>query len=89
MSDYDRMRSLDGGGSARAWVSQAGVLAKFDRVLVEPLEFWLADSSYGGVREDDLARLSVGFFEALQGALNGRYAIVDEPATGSCDFASR
>lgn len=83
LADYDRLQSVEGDPGARVWFARRGVLAAYDRVLLDPVEFWVDPESPGAVEVEELRRLEAGVRSALAGALGDAYPLVEAVAPGT------
>ena len=76
--------ALDKDGSGAMMYRKEGVsLGNYDKIMIEPIEIWLADDSkYKGFSPDDLKSITDELYQTLQANLEPDYPIVSRPGKG-------
>jgi hypothetical protein len=78
----DLKQDADGGGGLI--YRKTGVdLGNYDKILIEPIEIWMADDSkYKGFSPDDLKAITDEFYRTLLVNLEPDYPVVSQPGAG-------
>lgn len=65
------------------WFKEGTDFSSYDKVLVEPVVFFLKDDAgYKGINADELKKLSDAFHKAFVTAMDGAYPLVNQPGPG-------
>lgn len=68
------------GGAALVWVNPNAQWKSYDKILLEPVQFWATDDSK--VSAEDQQTLTTYFFNSLQTNLQKSFTLVDQPGPG-------
>ncbi len=78
--DASKLQPGPEGGAALAWINPNAQWNNYNKILLEPVEFWAAQDSK--VSPDDQKTLTAYFYNALQTNLQKSYTLVDQPGPG-------
>lgn len=82
LESYDDLQASPKGGDGEVWAASPDALSGFDRILLEPVEFWTEPGAEGGLRAEDVGGLSKRFHDAFRSELTGSYPLVNQPGEG-------
>jgi hypothetical protein len=82
LEDYSRMKPFPGGGEALVWAAAPGVLAPYQLLLLDPVEFWVEPGSGGGLRTTDLERLEQTLVKAIVAEADEGLPLASAPGEG-------
>jgi hypothetical protein len=77
---YEKLEPGPPGGAKLRWLKPGVNFAKYNKVMLDSVVFFLSDDSeYKGIEPSELKKLGDGFNQAIVDALKGSYPIVAEP----------
>ena len=79
-SDASKLASGPEGGAALVWINPNAQWKNYDKILLEPVQFWAAENSR--VSTADQQTLTTYFYSALQTNLQKSFTLVDQPGPG-------
>ncbi len=87
LTNYDVLGQGPDGGVDEIWKNPEHNLpadfAKYNAIMIDPITIYLADKSKDrGIDTNEIYRLSQEFYQALIGAVEGRYRVVRAPGPG-------
>lgn len=83
LSDYGRLKPIDGQKGAKAWRLEGADWSKYDKVLIERIQVFLKDEGQRkGIDPTDLKMLVDYFYAALMKEVGSSAATTTEPGPG-------
>ncbi len=80
LEDYPDFKTGPIGGADFIYVKEGVDFKVYNRILMDPVVFYLSDDSkYKGIHPDELKELSGAFNEAIAASFEGAYPLVDKP----------
>jgi hypothetical protein len=79
-ADASKLTPGPQGGAALVWVNPDAQWKSYDKILLEPVQFWAADDSK--VSATDQQTLTTYFYNSLQINLQKSFTLVDQPGPG-------
>lgn len=83
IDNYPRLELDPRGGGGQLYIKPGTNLGSYSKVMIEPIEVWLADDSkYKGFSPDDLKAITDEFYRVLVSNLEPDYPVVSKPGKG-------
>ena len=83
IDSYPKLELDPQGGGGMLYIKPGANLGSYDKVMIEPIEVWLADDSkYKGFSPDDLKAITDEFYRVLVANLEPDYPVVSKPGKG-------
>ena len=83
IDNYPKLGPDPRGGGGLLYTKPGASLGSYSKVMIEPIEVWLADDSkYKGFSPDDLKALTDEFYRVLLSNLEPDYPVVSKPGKG-------
>jgi hypothetical protein len=83
VDNYPDLKPDTRGGGGMLYIKPGVDIGKYNKIMIEPIEVWLADDSkYKGFSPDDLKELTDEFYRVLEANLEPDYPVVSQPGEG-------
>ena len=83
VDNYPDLQKDPRGGGGLLYIKPGASLGSYDKIMIPPIEVWLADDSkYKGFSPDDLKALTDEFYRVLVSNLEPDYPVVSRPGEG-------
>ena len=83
VDNYPKLELDPLGGGGQLYIKPGASLGSYSKVMIEPIEVWLADDSkYKGFSPDDLKAITDEFYRVLVSNLEPDYPVVSKPGKG-------
>lgn len=83
IDSYPKLELDPRGGGGQLYIKPGANLGSYNKVMIEPIEIWLADDSkYKGFSPDDLKEITDELYRVMLANLEPDYPVVSKPGTG-------
>lgn len=83
VDNYPKLELDPLGGGGQLYIKPGANLGGYSKIMIEPIEVWLADDSkYKGFSPDDLKAITDEFYRVLVSNLEPDYPVVSKPGKG-------
>jgi len=83
VDSYPKLELDPLGGGGQLYVKPGVKLGSYNKIMIEPIEVWMADASkYKGFSPDDLKEITDEFYRVLLTNLEPDYPVVSQPGEG-------
>jgi len=83
VDNYPKLELDPKGGGGQLYIKPGASLGSYDKVMIPPIEVWLADDSkYKGFSPDELKALTDEFYRVMVSNLEPDYPVVSKPGKG-------
>jgi hypothetical protein len=83
VDNYPKLELDARGGGGMLYIKPGANLGSYNKVMIEPIEIWLADDSkYKGFSPDDLKEITDELYRVMLANLEPDYPVVSKPGAG-------